>query len=110
MTAEVLKFRIYQKYMYIIINRDDSLHVIKIPSAKQDSAFFTAIWVNFMQLEAVSFVIRPLTTKPSPVTANSQLLVRRSSKVVTKVLFLLKLILELLQCGFKEWLSFFGCL
>ena len=63
--------------------------MIQIPSAKQDSALFTAIWVNFMQLEAVVFIVWTLTTKPSLVTAKTQLMAGRSSKVVAKVLLLL---------------------
>lgn len=64
-------------------------HMIQIPSAKQDSALFTAVWVDFVQPEAVVLIIRPLTAKPSLVTAKTQLLTGRPSKVVSIVLLFL---------------------
>ena len=71
--------------------------MIQIPSAKQDPAFLAAIWIDFVLLEAVFLIIRSLTAKPSLVTAETEFLTGRSSKVVSIVLLFLKLILKLFQ-------------
>lgn len=71
--------------------------MIKIPCTKQDSPFFAAIWVDLMHFETIFFIIRTLTTEPALVTAQTQLLTCRSSKIVTIILLLSQFTLKLLQ-------------
>lgn len=71
--------------------------MIKIPCTKQDSTFLAAIWVDLMQFETIFLIVRTLTTEPALVTAQTQLLTCRSSKIVTIILLFLQFSLKLIQ-------------
>lgn len=62
--------------------------MIEVPRTKQDSALLATIWIDGVQVRTTFFIVRPLTAEPPLFTTQTQLVISRSSKVITKILTL----------------------